>query len=428
MPQRMARTMCARASTCHEGEREKWEGEGKDAGGGQAERRPARELDRGVEVHVVAPGHLWNIPEDGDELAKQIRGLKFLMVDEANRMVEAGHFEEIPPSDETIETERLGADIRLLRTLSKDLQRNVKKRSSPRIRGKKGKGLTTLLLRLDFRDPEPAIIEEKVSPVSPSPLRIPIIAFRMCTCTTSSPAAQADHSCSCIPSTGYGTASKLEQRLRLKNLDRYATSHPHLISPFHIIWYRRNSYKNKANVLRFKGTPNSALLATDIPAVDHIIHYQIPRSADSYVHWNGRTARAMHKGFSMFMCGPNERRVVRALQGSWGRQETDMLEMNIELSMLDKLKARVALARKIDSVHPKVKKENHAKNWMKEAAEAIRLGLCQPTDGRSSDDEDDQGRPMKVKVKSRNVRTRVMGAEFKRMLTMPLIAKGCSTM
>ncbi|KZP22990.1 hypothetical protein FIBSPDRAFT_1043146 [Athelia psychrophila] len=105
-----------------------------------------------------------------------------------------------------------------------------------------------------------------------------------------------------------------------------------------------------------------------------------------------------------------------------------MLEMNIELSMLDKLKARVAPARKIDSVHPKVKKENHAKNWMKEAAEATRLGFCQLSDGRSSDDEDDQGRPMKVKVKSRNVRTRVMGAEFKRMLTMPLIAKGCSTM
>ncbi|KZP22980.1 hypothetical protein FIBSPDRAFT_465209 [Athelia psychrophila] len=52
----------------------------------------------------------------------------------------------------------------------------------------------------------------------------------------------------------------------------------------------------------------------------------------------------MRKGFSMFMCGPNERRVIRALQGSWGRQETDMLEMNIELSMLDKPKARGARA------------------------------------------------------------------------------------
>ncbi|KZP22979.1 hypothetical protein FIBSPDRAFT_858907, partial [Athelia psychrophila] len=36
---------------------------------------------------------------------------------------------------------RRDADICLLRTLSKDLQRNVKERSSPRIRGKKDKGL-----------------------------------------------------------------------------------------------------------------------------------------------------------------------------------------------------------------------------------------------------------------------------------------------
>lgn len=90
--------------------------------------------------------------------------------------------------------------------------------------------------------------------------------------------------------------SQLEQRQRLKNLDR------------------------------FKSTPNSILLATDIaargldiPAVDHVVHYQIPRSADVYVHRNGRTARAMRSGFSLLMCAPDERRIVRALLGSLGR-------------------------------------------------------------------------------------------------------------
>ena len=73
-------------------------------------------------------------------------------------------------------------------------------------------------------------------------------------------------------------------------------------------------------------TPNSVLLATDIAArgldiaaVDHVIHFQIPRSADTYIHRNGRTARAMRKGFSMLMSAPDERRVVKALLGSLGR-------------------------------------------------------------------------------------------------------------
>lgn len=94
----------------------------------------------------------------------------------------------------------------------------------------------------------------------------------------------------------YPLHSQLEQKQRLKNLER------------------------------FKSTPNSVLLATDIaargldiPSVDHVIHYQIPRSADTYVHRNGRTARAMKQGFSLIMCAPDERRVLRTLLTSLGR-------------------------------------------------------------------------------------------------------------
>lgn len=56
-------------------------------------------------------------------------------------------------------------------------------------------------------------------------------------------------------------------------------------------------------------------------------------------------------------------------------EESDIPEMSIELDLLDKLKTRVALARKIDNSQHKVKKENHEKNWMKEAAEAMEIEL-----------------------------------------------------
>lgn len=140
-------------------------------------------------------------------MAKQIKTLKFLVLDEADRMVEAGHFEElehilrltfrqswfvslsysitnnsepIEHSDEKIETEfnetsdveedssvkaSAADDLQTFvfsATLSKDLQRNVKKRSRPPIGGKKAKAPSTLddlLLRLDFRDPEPEVID-----------------------------------------------------------------------------------------------------------------------------------------------------------------------------------------------------------------------------------------------------------------------------
>lgn len=96
------------------------------------------------------------------------------------------------------------------------------------------------------------------------------------------------------------------------------------------------------NLERFKSTPNSILLATDIaargldvPSVDHVIHYQIPRSADTYVHRNGRTARAMRKGFSLIMCAPDERKVLRALLTNLGRGAfRESRSCNLELTLV----------------------------------------------------------------------------------------------
>lgn len=152
---------------------------------------------------------------------------------------------------------------------------------------------------------------------------------------------------------------------------------------------------------RFKANTHSVLLATDIaargldiPAVDHVVHYQIPRSADVYVHRNGRTARAMRDGFSLLMCAPDERRLVRALIGSLGRsllsplsilnllihlldltEEDEIPEMSVELYILDKLKARIQVAKQIDTAQHKIKKENHEKNWLREAAEAMEIEI-----------------------------------------------------
>ena len=49
--------------------------------------------------------------------------------------------------------------------------------------------------------------------------------------------------------------------------------------------------------------------------------------------------------------------------------------MDVELYLLDRLKARIQLARQIDSAQHKVKKENHEKNWLKETAEAMEIEI-----------------------------------------------------
>lgn len=79
-------------------------------------------------------------------------------------------------------------------------------------------------------------------------------------------------------------------------------------------------------MIRFANTQNSILVSTDvaargldIPSVDHVIHYQVPRTADVYVHRNGRTARAGGKGFALVMVDPAERKMLQALMKSLER-------------------------------------------------------------------------------------------------------------
>ena len=83
----------------------------------------------------------------------------------------------------------------------------------------------------------------------------------------------------------FGLHAQLQQRQRLKNVDR------------------------------FKASNNSVLVASDvaargldIPQVDCVIHYQLPRSGDIYVHRSGRTARAQKEGVSILFVSPEERK------------------------------------------------------------------------------------------------------------------------
>jgi len=130
----------------------------------------------------------------------------------------------------------------------------------------------------------------------------------------------------------------------------------------------------------------------------------------------------MRKGFSMLMCAPDERRVVRALLGSLGRQDSEIPEIGTELSLIDKLKARVQLARQIDTAQHKVKKENHDRNWMKETAEALEVEL--DSDFISDADEEN---PAKQRRKAKNAKNAALKAELNRLLSQPLIARGVST-
>jgi len=416
--------------------------------GGMSAQKQRRILARGVDVLVATPGRLWDIIEEDDSLATDIKQLQFLVLDEADRMIETGHFAELdrilqltqrqfqktnvdadfshepdgvtqtitesdePQSEITMQTFVFSA------TLSKELQRNLKKRRH--LRGfkpsdKTASTLDDLLLRLDFRDPEPLVID-----LSPMGGIVSTLVESKITCLGADKDAYLYYFLVRYPGRSLVFLSAIDGIRRLLPLLELLGVPAF---PLHSQLEQRQRLKN---LDRFKSLPHAVLLATDIaargldiPLVDHVVHYQIPRSADAYVHRNGRTARAMRSGFSMLMCGPDERRVLRTLLGSLGRQESDIPELNTDHHLLDKLKQRLRLAKEIDTAHHRTKKAKHELNWMREAAEAMDIEL--------SSDYDSDGGFSKRKIKTQNSKVAILRDELRRLLKQPLVARGVST-
>ena len=117
--------------------------------------------------------------------------------------------------------------------------------------------------------------------------------------------------------------------------------------------------------------------------------------------------------------------------------------MNIELYMLDKLKARVQLARQIDVAQHKVKKEKHEKNWLKETADAMDIELDSDFADRyarprpvylpvferrrpHSDAGTKLSGPTKRQQKATDAKIKDQKLQLKQLLSQPLLAQGIS--
>ena len=64
----------------------------------------------------------------------------------------------------------------------------------------------------------------------------------------------------------------------------------------------------------------------DVDAVSHVVNFDLPDVAESYVHRIGRTARAGAEGLAISLCDPSERSNWRAIE-SLIRQRVQVIEV-----------------------------------------------------------------------------------------------------
>nr|GMC97869.1 DEAD-box ATP-dependent RNA helicase 13 [Ipomoea batatas] len=81
---------------------------------------------------------------------------------------------------------------------------------------------------------------------------------------------------------------------------------------------------------RFRSNENGILIATDvaargldIPGVRTVVHYQLPHSAEVYVHRSGRTARAFSDGCSIALISSNDASKFASLCKSFAKDKAN---------------------------------------------------------------------------------------------------------
>ncbi|CAM9784312.1 unnamed protein product [Lampetra planeri] len=347
--------------------------------GGMAQQKQQRVLSRHPEVVVATPGRLWELIREGHPHLTHMRSLRCLVVDEADRMVERGHFAELSQLLELLAGTEFNARRQtFVFSATLTLAGAAGKRPLPFKKGKKqaapsqqdaGGKLEMLIQRIGIRG-KPKVVDltrreataetlmesrvhcdtdDKDHYLYYFLLRHPgrtMVFANSIECVKRLAGLLGALACEALP-----LHANMHQKQRLKNLERFA--------------------ERQSCVLL---TTDVAARGLDIPNVENVIHYQLPRTSETYVHRSGRTARATREGLSLILVGPGDvpayRKICRTLRG-----DKELPCFPVDPHNLTAVKARVALARGIEKELYHHSRAQHHNSWFQKAADAMDIEL-----------------------------------------------------
>ncbi|MCJ1377457.1 ATP-dependent RNA helicase [Xylographa soralifera] len=370
-----------------------------------------------ADLIVGTPGRLWEIISEGQGVLSSLRQIKFLIVDEADRLLSEGHFKEVEeilnsldredeptkedqePSSSTSSGKRQRQTLVFSATFQKELQQKLAGKGKPsgvELMGKQ-ESMEYLLKKLNFHEEKPKFID--VNPISQmaSGLKEGIVECAGLEKDLYLYALLMHHpnTRTLIFANSISSVRRLTPFLQNLNIPAYAL-HSQMPQKARLRSMERFSSPSQ---------PGSILIATDvaargldIPSVQLIVHYHLPRAADMYVHRSGRTARAEKSGLSILLCAPEEvvgvRRLVVKVHARNTSAEHDrqffMRTIDLDRRIVARLKPRVTLSKKISDASLAKEKHGHEDNWLRAAAED--LGVDYDSEEFAAQDGSKKGR------------------------------------
>ncbi|KAK0617281.1 P-loop containing nucleoside triphosphate hydrolase protein [Immersiella caudata] len=383
--------------------------------GGLSVQKQQRQMER-ADIIVGTPGRMWEMISSSNALLSSLREISFLVVDEADRLLKDGHFKEAEqifgaldrdaPTEEREEEGSEGDDeeeeeeeeaprrhrqtLVFSATFHKGLQQKLAGKSRYNLMGDT-ESLEYLLKKLSFREEQPKFIDANPISQMAENLKEGLILcgdmekdLYLYSVLLLQPTRRALVFTNSINSVrritplltnlglpAYPLHSDMIQKARLRSIERFKAS-------------------GSSSTSNQKSTPSAAgiLIATDvaargldIPGIDLVIHYHVPRAADDYVHRSGRTARASSSGVSILLCGPKEsiptQRLVAKVHAAAEAKSNKKISndvihtIDIDRRIVSRLRERVTLAKKITDASIAKDKGGKDDSWMRKAAEEL---------------------------------------------------------
>ncbi|KAF4552160.1 ATP-dependent RNA helicase DBP8 [Elsinoe fawcettii] len=283
--------------------------------GGADMRAQALALSKKPHVVIATPGRLADHIRNSPETTKGLRRVKFVVFDEADRLLSTGPgsmlpdietcLNELPPSS--------GRQTLLFTATVTPEVRALKERPLP---PSKPPLFITEVDTESLAVPETLVQTYQLVNVLHKEKYLHVLLM-----------TPANEGKSIIVFTNRtNTATVLEYTLRLLG---------HRVTALHSGLHHRDRTDNLA---RFRAGAARILIATDvaargldIPDVGVVINYDLPRDADDYIHRVGRTARAGRRGVSISFVGQRDVELVKNIEERVGTEMDEYQEEDVNV-------------------------------------------------------------------------------------------------
>jgi ATP-dependent RNA helicase RhlE len=255
--------------------------------GGESVSRQVKALDSGVDILIATPGRLNDLIERG---AVSLKAIEVLVLDEADRMLDMGFLPQVRRIIRHLPRKR--QTMLLTATLSRAVEQLARELLTDYVRVEATRAATTV-----------ATLTQKAFPVL-SHAKIPLLL-----------ALLKQHT--------EGTFLVFTQTRRgADRLAQVLTGNKYDVVTLHS---DRSQSQRNAALASFRAGRARVLVATDVAArgidvddITFVVNYEVPASADDYIHRVGRTARAGRNGSAITLVSPEEEAMLASIERSVG--------------------------------------------------------------------------------------------------------------